>query len=65
VAGRRGSAPSRRRRGAFPEGEAWSREKGYAEIASDARIENAVSLAAHRALGSEEIERVVCFAKAL
>jgi len=46
-------------------GEAWAREKGFAEIASDALIENAASLAAHRALGFQEIERIVCFAKAL
>ncbi|NWG91505.1 MAG: GNAT family N-acetyltransferase [Parvularculaceae bacterium] len=46
-------------------GEAWARERGFAEIASDALIENAVSLAAHRALGFQEIERIVCFAKAL
>lgn len=51
--------------GLFRRGEAWAREKGYAEIASDALIENAVSLAAHRALGFQEIERVVCFAETL
>jgi aminoglycoside 6'-N-acetyltransferase I len=45
--------------------EAWARAAGHQEIASDAETENATSIAAHVALGYEEIERVVCFRKAL
>jgi aminoglycoside 6'-N-acetyltransferase I len=35
------------------------------EIASDAEIENADGVAAHCALGFEEVERVVCFRRSL
>lgn len=45
--------------------EARARARGYQEIASDAEITNADGIATHRALGYEEIERVVCFRKAL
>ena len=41
--------------------EARAREMGYTEIASDAEQDNADGIAAHRALGYEEVERVVCF----
>ena len=43
----------------------WARERGRTEIASDALIENGASHAAHRALGFEEVERIVCFRKPL
>ena len=45
--------------------EQWARAHGYAEIASDALLDNDVSHAAHRALGFEEVERSVHFRKAL
>ena len=45
--------------------EAWARERGRTEIASDALLDNDVSHAAHQALGFEEVERIVCFRKAL
>jgi aminoglycoside 6'-N-acetyltransferase I len=45
--------------------EARARAEGHDEIASDAEMENADGIAAHRALGYEEVERVVCFRKAL
>lgn len=45
--------------------EAYARAAGHHEIASDAELDNADSLAAHRALGYEEIERVVCFRRSL
>jgi aminoglycoside 6'-N-acetyltransferase I len=45
--------------------EAWARNQGLKEIASDAQIENAVSIQAHKVLGYEEVERLVCFRKAL
>ncbi len=43
--------------------EASARAGGYAEIASDVLIDNDVSIAAHGALGYEEVERLVCFRK--
>ncbi len=45
--------------------ETWARVGGFREIASDARLDNAVSHAAHRALGFAEVERIVCFRRAL
>ncbi len=45
--------------------EDWARERGYSEIASDVEIDNEGSLAAHRALGYEEVTRIVCFRRAL
>jgi aminoglycoside 6'-N-acetyltransferase I len=45
--------------------EAWARHQGLKEIASDTQIENAVSIQAHTGLGYEEVERIVCFRKAL
>jgi hypothetical protein len=38
---------------------------GHHEIASDSELENADAIAAHRALGYEEVERVVCFRRSL
>jgi len=45
--------------------EALARAAGHHEIASDAEIENAQGIAAHRALGFDEIERVVYFRRSL
>jgi aminoglycoside 6'-N-acetyltransferase I len=45
--------------------EVWARGAGHHEIASDAEIENADGIAAHVALGYEEVERVVCFRRSL
>ena len=45
--------------------ERWAREHGYRELASDALLDNVISHAAHRAVGFEEVERVVHFRKAL
>ena len=45
--------------------EAWAREVGYTELASDTEMENAASIAAHRKLGFNETERIVCFLKRL
>lgn len=39
--------------------------EGHEELGSDALLENADGIAAHRALGFEEIERVICFRRAL
>jgi aminoglycoside 6'-N-acetyltransferase I len=45
--------------------EATARAAGQVEIASDSELGNDEGIAAHRALGFEEIERVVCFRKSL
>ena len=45
--------------------EAWARERGYREFASDALLDNPVSHRAHERLGFEETGRVVNFRKAL
>ena len=45
--------------------EGWARHRGFREIASDTQLDNAVSIQAHHALGYEEVERIVCFRKAL
>lgn len=45
--------------------EKWALENGFDELASDAAIDNSVSIAAHNALGFEEAERIVCFIKKL
>ena len=45
--------------------ETWGRSLGLKEIASDADINNLLSHSAHQALGFEEVERIVCFAKKL
>jgi aminoglycoside 6'-N-acetyltransferase I len=46
-------------------GEEWAREKGMVEIASDAEVENEISIRAHKAIGYEEEVRIVCFRKGL
>jgi aminoglycoside 6'-N-acetyltransferase I len=45
--------------------EARARAAGHHEMASDAEVDNADGIAAHVALGYEEIERVVCFRRSL
>jgi aminoglycoside 6'-N-acetyltransferase I len=45
--------------------EAHARAAGHREMASDVEIENVRSIAAHKALGYEEVERVVCFRRSL
>jgi aminoglycoside 6'-N-acetyltransferase I len=45
--------------------EAFARAEGHHEIASDADVTNALGIAAHIALGYEEVERVVCLRKSL
>ena len=45
--------------------EAWARDRGCQELASDAALENAPSHATHLALGFEETERVVYFRKVI
>ena len=43
--------------------EAWTREQGCTELASDADPENGVSRAAHVALGFDDVGLVRCFRK--
>lgn len=61
--------PERRREGIgralVAAAEEWARGVGCSEFASDALAENAVSAAAHRALGFEEVEVIRCFRKGL
>lgn len=45
--------------------EAWARSRGFAELGSDALLDNILGQRAHRALGFEERERVVYFRKRL
>ena len=45
--------------------EAWAREQGCTEMASDREWENEVSGAFHEDLGYEEVDRIVCFRKSL
>ena len=46
-------------------GEAWARSMGYAEMASDALLDNLVSHEAHKRSGYIEVDRVVIFRKPL
>ena len=61
--------PGFRRQGAgallMAQAERWAKGLGYSEMASDAEIDNSRSIAAHLALGFEEVERAVCFLKKL
>lgn len=45
--------------------EQWARQKGCTEMASDAEVDNSVSLAAHLRLGYEETSRLVHLRKEL
>lgn len=45
--------------------EAWAREKGFREFASDAELENIQSQQAHVALGFREVERAVLYLRTL
>jgi aminoglycoside 6'-N-acetyltransferase I len=45
--------------------EGWARAQGCREFASDALVENEVSIAAHKALGFADAGRLQCFRKDL
>ena len=45
--------------------ESWARGQGFREMASDTQLDNTASQQAHRALGYEEVERVVAYRKTL
>ena len=43
--------------------ECWAKKKGFSELASDAEVENKISIQAHKNLGFKEVDRIVCFLK--
>ncbi len=45
--------------------EAWAREKGCAEFASDCELDNEASAAFHARVGFAEVNRIRCFLKPL
>ena len=45
--------------------EKWARSLGLTEIASDSELTNELGQIVHRALGYQEVERIVCFLKQL
>ena len=45
--------------------EDWARSQGLKEMGSDTWLENEVSIRAHLAMGYEEVERLIHFAKTL
>ena len=45
--------------------EEWSKKQGFDEIASDAEASNRGSIAAHKKLGYERVEDIVCFCRKL
>jgi aminoglycoside 6'-N-acetyltransferase I len=45
--------------------ERWAIENGFDELASDAELGNPDGIAAHQAVGFEEVGRIVCFIKKL
>lgn len=45
--------------------EAWARERGFTEMASDALIDNTLSHAAHRGVGFDAVESIIVFRKSL
>jgi aminoglycoside 6'-N-acetyltransferase I len=45
--------------------EDWARAQGCTEMASDSELANTQSHQAHARLGYQEVERIVCFRKAL
>lgn len=46
-------------------GEDWARAQGMKEMGSDTWLDNDVSIKAHLAMGYEEVERLIHFAKTL
>ena len=45
--------------------EAWAKEQGCSEFASDCELNNTMSLAFHLSAGFEEANRIICFTKKL
>lgn len=61
--------PDLRRRGIgrllMAAAEAWARQRGHRELASDSTLDNDAAQRAHEALGFEETDRVVMYRKSL
>lgn len=45
--------------------EAWAKQKGLTQMASDTSVENSASIEFHQKIGFTEAERIVCFIKTL
>jgi aminoglycoside 6'-N-acetyltransferase I len=45
--------------------EEWAVARGLTEIGSDAVVDNTLSIDVHRAVGYDEVERIVCFRRTL
>lgn len=45
--------------------EAWAKEQGCIEFASDCKIDNLNSFKSHMRMGFEEANRIICFTKSL
>lgn len=45
--------------------EAWARDQGLKEIASDCTLQNTASGSAHVACGFQEVQRIICLRKSL
>jgi len=45
--------------------EQWARDLGLTEMASDADLNNDISISAHRSLGYADVQKIVCFRKSL
>lgn len=43
----------------------WALKNSFTELGSDAALENTKNIAAHKALGFNEVDRVVCFLEKL
>lgn len=52
-------------KGLVRECEAWAREQGCTEFASDCALTNTASLHFHLGVGFEEANRIICFKKSL
>lgn len=46
-------------------GERWAMDRGFKELASDAVVDNHMSIAFHKEMGFREVNRIVCFVKNL
>jgi aminoglycoside 6'-N-acetyltransferase I len=61
--------PEERRRGVgralFRAAEEWARKQGCTEMASDTMVGNELGESAHKALGYEEVDRLILFRKNL
>lgn len=45
--------------------EKWAKEKGFKQLASDCELKNDASIAFHKKIAFQEVNRIVCFVKDL